>query len=76
MRDISFDDYLLEGVVKIIDVAREISGADKVNLAAYCIGGTLVATYLGPGQPQGDPDHVPGRVGHAVHDANRFCASG
>ncbi len=58
MRDVSFDDYLLEGVVKIIDVAREISGADKVNLAAYCIGGTLVATYLAWANRK-DPDHVP-----------------
>lgn len=58
MRDVSFDDYLLDGVVKIIDVAREISGADKVNLAAYCIGGTLVATYLAWANRQ-DPDHVP-----------------
>ncbi|WP_211230933.1 PHA/PHB synthase family protein [Chitinilyticum aquatile] len=45
-RALSFDDYLQDGVAQIIDVAREISGADKVNLVGYCIGGTLVSTYL------------------------------
>ncbi|GLS03609.1 class I poly(R)-hydroxyalkanoic acid synthase [Chitiniphilus shinanonensis] len=45
-RDVAFDDYLTEGVARIVDVAREISGSEQVNLVGYCIGGTLVATYL------------------------------
>lgn len=58
MADVSMDDYLLEGVVKIIDVAREISGSDKVNLMGYCIGGTLVSLYLAWANRQ-NPDQVP-----------------
>lgn len=46
MAEVGMDDYLTEGIVKIIDVAREISGSDKVNLLGYCIGGTLVSLYL------------------------------
>ncbi|WP_081686850.1 PHA/PHB synthase family protein [Chitinilyticum litopenaei] len=45
-RGLSFDDYLQDGVAQIIDVARSISGSDKVNLVGYCIGGTLVSAYL------------------------------
>ncbi|UXY15024.1 class I poly(R)-hydroxyalkanoic acid synthase [Chitiniphilus purpureus] len=45
-RDVSFDDYVTDGVARIVEVAREISGSDSVNLAGYCIGGTLVAVYL------------------------------
>lgn len=58
MRDTGFDEYLTEGVAKIIEVAQEISGSDKVNLAGYCIGGTLVATYLAWAN-RNDPDNVP-----------------
>ncbi len=58
MRDVGFDDYISEGVVRIIEVAREISGSDKVNLAGYCIGGTLVSTYLAWAN-RCDPDNVP-----------------
>ncbi|MBE9610576.1 PHA/PHB synthase family protein [Chitinilyticum piscinae] len=45
-RELTFDDYLQDGVSQIIDVARSISGSDTVNLVGYCIGGTLVSTYL------------------------------
>ncbi|TJZ78927.1 PHA/PHB synthase family protein [Chitiniphilus eburneus] len=45
-RDVAFDDYLTDGVARIVEVAREISGSEQVNLVGYCIGGTLVATYL------------------------------
>ncbi|KAF0814508.1 Poly(3-hydroxyalkanoate) polymerase subunit PhaC [Andreprevotia sp. IGB-42] len=45
-RDVSFDDYITDGIDRIVDVARAISGSDSVNLAGYCIGGTLLAAYL------------------------------
>jgi polyhydroxyalkanoate synthase len=46
MRDVTFDDYLVEGVDQIVNVARAISKADKVNAAGYCIGGAALATYV------------------------------
>ena len=46
MAETRFDDYLAEGVHEAVRVARELSGADKAHLVGYCIGGTLVATYM------------------------------
>ena len=41
MRDATFDDYLLDGPVQAIEVVRSITGAEKVNTVAVCLGGTL-----------------------------------
>ena len=46
MRDIGFEEYLLNGVDAIIKVARELSGATKVHAAGYCIGGTALTMYM------------------------------
>jgi polyhydroxyalkanoate synthase len=46
MRDVTFDDYLLEGIDKIINVARDISGSPQVNAIGYCIGGAALTTYM------------------------------
>jgi polyhydroxyalkanoate synthase len=44
--DLTWDDYVEQGVLKAIDVALEITKADKVNSLGFCIGGTLLATAL------------------------------
>jgi len=41
MRDLRLDDYLVDGLGTAVDVVRQITGADKVNLAGLCVGGTL-----------------------------------
>lgn len=46
MRDTTFDDYLENGAIAIIDVARKICGAPAVHAAGYCIGGTLLAALM------------------------------
>ena len=43
---LGWDDYLEQGVMQAIDVALEISGADRVNTLGFCIGGTLLASAL------------------------------
>ena len=43
---LTWDDYLQQGVMRAIDVAREITGADEVNALGFCIGGTLLACAL------------------------------
>jgi polyhydroxyalkanoate synthase len=43
---LSWDDYLGEGILQAIDVARTISGADRINTLGFCIGGTLLACAL------------------------------
>jgi polyhydroxyalkanoate synthase len=39
----TWDDYLQTGVIRAIDVAREVTGADDVNTLGFCVGGTLLA---------------------------------
>ncbi|MDD2990091.1 MAG: class I poly(R)-hydroxyalkanoic acid synthase [Zoogloea sp.] len=46
MRDVSFDDYLVEGVQALVDTARGLTGAAKVHAVGYCIGGTALSTYM------------------------------
>ncbi len=43
---LSMEDYLQLGALKALEVVQEISGAAKVNVAGYCIGGTLAAITL------------------------------
>jgi polyhydroxyalkanoate synthase len=46
MSDLAFDDYLLEGVDQAVQAARQICKAPQVHLTGYCIGGTLVSSYM------------------------------
>ena len=46
LADIRFDDYLLEGVDEVVRVACEFCKVPQVHLVGYCIGGTLVSTYM------------------------------
>lgn len=43
---LSWDDYIEQGPVKAIEVARVISGSEQLNVLGFCIGGTLIATAL------------------------------
>ncbi len=55
MADVKFEDYMLEGPLEAVDVALEITGADRVNPIGYCIGGTLLAmmmAYLAAGDDE------------------------
>jgi polyhydroxyalkanoate synthase subunit PhaC len=45
-RELTFDDYIHDGIDRIVEVACKISGQPHVHLTGYCIGGTLAATYL------------------------------
>jgi len=46
MADVGFDDYLREGVDEVVSFVRKLLKVPQVALAAYCIGGTLVSTYM------------------------------
>ncbi|MDW3686939.1 class I poly(R)-hydroxyalkanoic acid synthase [Cupriavidus sp. CV2] len=43
---ITWDDYLSQGVMKAIEVALAISGADKLNALGWCVGGTILSCAL------------------------------
>jgi polyhydroxyalkanoate synthase len=41
-----WDDYVEMGVLKALQVAKEIAQSDRVNALGFCVGGTLLATAL------------------------------
>ena len=46
MGQITWDQYLENGVIKAIDVAREICGVEQINVLGFCVGGTLLGAAL------------------------------
>ncbi|HEY0291121.1 MAG TPA: class I poly(R)-hydroxyalkanoic acid synthase [Hansschlegelia sp.] len=42
----SFDDYMRDGIMRAIDVASEICGTKQVDMAGYCVGGTLLSITM------------------------------
>ena len=46
MAEVSFEDYMFEGAIAAKDAALAASGAKKVHMAGYCLGGTLLAATL------------------------------
>jgi len=50
----TFEDYMLDGPVAAVGAACKASGADKVNIIGYCIGGTMTATALAYMAAKGD----------------------
>jgi polyhydroxyalkanoate synthase subunit PhaC len=46
MGNVTWDDYVEQGAIQALGVARDISGQDKVNVFGFCVGGTIAATAL------------------------------
>jgi polyhydroxyalkanoate synthase len=57
--DIRLDDYLLEGVHAAVQAACEFCKVPQVHLVGYCIGGTLVSTYMAWANKRFGHDKVP-----------------
>jgi polyhydroxyalkanoate synthase len=49
----TWDDYVEQGVIRAIDVVRDIAGVEQVNALGFCVGGTLLATALATLAAQG-----------------------
>lgn len=45
-QDLTWDDYLNDGVIHAMEVVREITRAEDMNVLGFCVGGTLVASAL------------------------------
>jgi len=42
----TWDDYIKKGAINAINIAREITKQDKLNVLGFCVGGTLLSTAL------------------------------
>jgi polyhydroxyalkanoate synthase len=51
----TFEDYMLEGPLAALDAIGRATGADKVNMVGYCLGGTLLGATLAWMAEKGDP---------------------
>jgi polyhydroxyalkanoate synthase subunit PhaC len=43
---VTWDDYIVDGAIKAIEVVQDISGQEQINALGFCVGGTIVATAL------------------------------
>ena len=43
-RDLTFDDYIQEGVLRAMDAVEQATDEHELNAIGYCVGGTLLAT--------------------------------
>ncbi|QNM96658.1 PHA/PHB synthase family protein [Chitinimonas koreensis] len=55
---LSFDDYLVDGAARAIEVAQSVGRSEQVHALGYCIGGTLLALYMAWANRR-DPAKVP-----------------
>jgi len=62
---LTWDDYIANGVIKAIDVTRLITNVDKINSLGFCVGGTLLASALA----------VLRRMGHDVVESVTFLTT-
>ncbi len=46
MGGVTWDDYLEHGVLRAIEVVRDIGGVQQINALGFCVGGTLLACAL------------------------------
>jgi polyhydroxyalkanoate synthase subunit PhaC len=51
---LTWDDYLESGVMRAIDMALDITGADQTNALGFCLGGTLLASALAVMEAHGE----------------------
>jgi polyhydroxyalkanoate synthase len=46
MSNVTWDDYIEQGVFKALEVSCDVSGQDQVNALGFCVGGTLLSSAL------------------------------
>jgi polyhydroxyalkanoate synthase len=51
---LTWDDYVEKGVLEALQVARSVSGAEKINALGFCVGGTLLGAALAVAAARGE----------------------
>jgi len=51
---LAWDDYLVDGILAALDVAKDIAGSRTINTLGFCVGGTLLACALAVLAARGD----------------------
>ena len=51
---LGWDDYVEKGVLKAIEVAQEVGGADQLNALGFCVGGTILSAALSVAKARGE----------------------
>ena len=46
MAEVSWDDYVGKGVIKAIEVVKDIGDTKQINILGFCVGGTLTTSAL------------------------------
>ncbi|MBS0385680.1 MAG: class I poly(R)-hydroxyalkanoic acid synthase [Proteobacteria bacterium] len=54
MRDVTFEDYMRDGVYAAVSAVQNAIGVEHVNAVGYCVGGTLLAATLAHMAKTGD----------------------
>ena len=54
LRDLTFEDYWLQGPADAVRVVKAITGAEQVNTISVCLGGTLTAIGMAKNALDGD----------------------
>lgn len=54
IQEATWDDYIEHGIIKAMEVVQEISGQPQMNLAAFCVGGTMSATAIAVQKARGN----------------------
>lgn len=83
---LTWDDYIEQGVLKAIELARDIGKSDTINVLGFCVGGTMLCTALAVTAARGEtPAHsltllaslldfsIPGELGCFI-DENMIAA--
>ena len=47
-RDLTWDDYVVDGTIRAMEIVRDVTGEKDMNLLAFCTGGTLATTAFAP----------------------------
>lgn len=58
MKDLIWDDYILDGQVDAIDTVRDLLGVPSVHAIGYCVAGTTLAATLALLAARGEADKV------------------